>query len=58
MSTYETFVHVVSLDTLIEEYMKGLEPSDPKSKIVSKIPYMDVQKGKLVVVIGVEREHD
>ena len=50
MSTYETFVYVVSLDTLIEEYMKGLEPSDPKLKIVAKTPYMDVQKGKLVVV--------
>lgn len=56
MTRYDTLVHVVSLDTIIEAYIKDLHPSDPNVKVVSKIPYVDIQKNKVVVVIGVEKE--
>lgn len=54
---YDTTVHIVSLDKVIELYLQGLQSADEKVEIVSKIPYIDVAKNSLVVVIGTKTEN-
>ena len=56
MIHYDTKVYTVSLDKIIELYLEGLQLADEKTKIVSKIPYVDVAKNTLVVVVGTQTE--
>lgn len=52
----ETNVHTISLDKVIALYLEGLQTTNEKIKIVSKIPYVDVAKNTLIVVVSTETE--
>jgi hypothetical protein len=53
---FETVVHEISLDKVIDYYLQSLKVVREDAKEVSRIPYVDIRKNKLIVVVGLEKD--
>jgi hypothetical protein len=56
MKVYQNLVLAVDLQSVIDQYVEGLDIDSSKGKVITKDSYVDTSKGKVVIVVSVVRE--